>query len=118
VRRALRVALLLFQALWLNVLLPGHTRGVIVTPGTDASQSARDCCHSNDASGRDVPTDQSRRAAHCAICFFAAHMTLPPVVDFSPPPLGLTDTLVPLTAKSCHLCEFVPTYLGRAPPMA
>jgi hypothetical protein len=116
VNRGLRVALIVFQALWLNVLLPGHTRGVIVTPGT--ARQVHDCCRSEGAPGKDTPADSQRRAAHCAICFFAAHLSTPPVIDLSAPPLGLTDTLKPVAPTVCHAAEFVPTYLGRAPPMA
>jgi hypothetical protein len=124
-RRALRVSLLVFQALWLNVLLPGHTRGIIATPGdagAPVTQAvASDCCHTDtrlpkDRPGKDAPDKPAKRAAHCAICFFAAHLSTPPVIDLSAPRLGLTGTLAPTTPTVSNAATFVATYLGRAPP--
>src|SRR3954467_6660003 len=67
-RRALRVSLLVFQALWLNVLLPGHTRGIITTPGDASAPATRtvagDCCHPDTAPAKDTPDQPAKRAAH------------------------------------------------------
>jgi len=121
VNRSLRVALIVFQVFWLNVLLPGHTRGVIVTPGNEQEslldRAAGDCCHPSSSPAKSAPTDSQRRAAHCAICFFAAHLSTPPVIDLSAPPLGLTETLDSLAPTVVYSASFTPTYLGRAPPV-
>src|SRR4051794_13144805 len=77
--RALRILLILTQALWLNVMLPGHTRGSITLSGSKHSS----CCASknNDSGSKDRAPSQRDRE-HCAICYFAAGLVSPPVVDF------------------------------------
>jgi len=120
--RAFRIALLVFQAVWLNVILPGHTRGAVALPGTECSQcepaqSMDGCCpfeqspptHSKPANHRDP-------AANCAICHFAARVTAPPVVDFAPPPLVLVGRVIEPATPATPSLALLPTYDGRAPP--
>src|SRR4051812_27410049 len=102
-----RVALLIFQALWLNVILPGHTRGIITLPGAACADSGSGCCAKAKSSEQETPAKPNRRAAACAVCFFAARLSTPDVVDLSPPPLGLiavvdvpATELIPFTAIS------------------
>ena len=111
-----RVALLIFQALWLNVILPGHTRGIITLPGTACADSGSGCCAKAKHSEPETPAKPNRRASACAVCFFAARLSTPDVVDLSPPPLGLIAVIdVPATES----IPFTAVSLGfdsRGPP--
>src|SRR5580700_6728923 len=92
-RRGLCVALAIFEAIWLNVIVPGHRRGIVQMPGASSAAICPCCCceqpsapsHPN-GSKQDAP---SGPAGTCAICNFAAHLSVPPVIDFTPPPLKL-----------------------------
>src|SRR4051812_14093570 len=114
-----RVALLLFQALWLNVILPGHTRGIITLPGTDRAEQTSSCCakpnpiHAKDAPGKPAP-----KPAACAVCFFAARLSLPDGIDLTPPALGLIALSdIPLSRQLAHAPLPLP-FDGRGPPLA
>jgi len=86
-------AIILWQFLSLNVVIPGHTRGMITMPGSNATPAGRtaaadSCCslpaedsHDGDT---DRPTSQQRRS--CAVCHVAANHTPPPVfcIDLQP----------------------------------
>jgi hypothetical protein len=122
------LALLLFQAIWLNVIVPGHVRGMITVPGsqprptTPAPASSGGCCagsHSPGSSGgeRGEPTKPPQRAVLCAICQFAARLTPPPVVDLTPPQLELLETLPAIDPAVVASIALLPTYDGRAPPV-
>jgi hypothetical protein len=100
--RVLRIAILLFEALWLNVIVPGHTRGIVVfAPGVNAAScpacqtAAVDtcpfCAGTNPAGSSKTPTQQDR--SNCAICQFMAHLSLPPVYDFRPAALKQLELL-------------------------
>src|SRR4051812_44045828 len=87
--RAARLALLIFQAVWLNAIVPGHTRGVVQLPvGESSGQSQTSCCAER---GRAGPESRSpapaRQTGNCAVCFFAANLSPPPMLDLTPPPL-------------------------------
>ena len=120
-RRAALISLLLFQTVWLTAVLPGHTRGVVTLPGykSAAGHEVSDCCHPAPAGKNDPsqPADPTR-AAHCAICFFAARLTVPVVIDLTPRALELAFVRPVPVAERVASLEFIPTYLGRAPPAA
>ena len=121
--RAFRVALLVFEALWLNVIVPGHQRGVVRLPGEscpacEADSAPRECCHAQ-ATRQSIPTKHKPAgdpAQHCAICYFAARLCTPPVIDLSPPPLRLVEQLPVPAAHTRESFKVRPTYYGRAPP--
>ena len=84
-------SIILFQFLWLNVVIPGHTRGMITVPGSFANcapePSAEVCCPITAGGDRDnenTPTPEQRRC--CAVCYVAAGYTLPPIfqIDLTP----------------------------------
>jgi hypothetical protein len=114
--RPLRISLLFVQVVWLNAVLPGHTRGQIVMPGGEAA--AVRTCHRTDrpCSSKDPATPE--RKARCAVCFFAIRMVSVPVIVLQAPELELLaihavpDVLTPADALN-HLPE-----RDRGPPMA
>jgi hypothetical protein len=121
--RAIRIALLIVEALWLNVIVPGHQRGVVPLPGESCSacevdNAVRKCCHTL-ATGSSAPAKQKPGgdpAQRCAICHFAARLCTPPVINFTPPRLGLAEILEPPAPRSA-LSVRVPLVLrDRAPP--
>ena len=121
--RAFRFALLLFEALWLNVIVPGHQRGAVPLPGESCAAcqvqvADRECC-SHHSQQKTTPAKEKGRgdpAQHCAICYFAARICPPPVIDLTPPPLRLVEQLPVPTAHTRKSFEVLPTYYGRAPP--
>lgn len=126
--RALRIAILLFQASWLNVVVPGHTRGCVALPGEScpacgqrAGDAGSSCCDMPDgqpAASHSHPTPRHDPARHCAICYFAARLSLPVVFDFTHPPLGLSGVVAPEQVWQIVSIPFAATYDGRAPPQA
>lgn len=117
--RAFRVALLVFEALWLTVIVPGHQRGIVRLPGEncpacEAQTAAPDCCQKQPAPVGHKPAGDP--AQHCAICYFAARLCTPPVIDLSPPPLRLVASLPVPAAHARESFPILPTYDGRAPP--
>ena len=120
--RGFRLALVAFQFLWLNIIVPGHQRGIVSLPGTQceacetpAAPPARACCAHHPKTPPAVPLD---KANHCAICFFAARLSPAIAVDFTHPPLRMIARLDAPLAPLIHSPEFAFTYHGRAPPTA
>jgi hypothetical protein len=120
--RHFRVAFLAFQFLWLNVIVPGHRRGVVSLPGMECSACAADaghtvhaCCPSGPKSPQPIPADKADR---CAICFFAARLSPTVAIDFTHPPLRLIGVSDLAPELINHSPDFAFTYLGRAPPSA
>src|SRR5687767_12058669 len=102
--RLFRILFVAFQAVWLNAVVPGHTRGV-VTIGTGpgvATTEAASCHVARPASHRCCPIEQAKKdgakkddaptseqKGRCAVCVFAARVTPPPVFDLAPPAMAL-----------------------------
>jgi hypothetical protein len=118
--RPIHLLLLFFQAFWLNAVVPGHERGVIVMPGGSCNTAqvadtrpSKNCCgHRSD------PKNDSSRKERCAICFFAARLTVPEVPDLVPAPTRLSGEIACVVVQSSPDSQVVPTYLGRGPPAA
>jgi len=127
VRRRLGIfALLVFQVIWLNVIVPGHTRGVVTLAGAPTAEESchpvakTKCCPSK--AGRageesEPPVDDDERKANCAVCYFAARMAPPPAVDLLPSPLEIVRLASPALPESVDSLETLPTYYGRGPPL-
>ena len=114
--RPAAAVLLVYQALFLNVLLPGHTRGAVTL---DGKHTPACCCEGDPRPTERVPAVPSRRDRdHCAICQFAAGLT--PLLFFR---ITLADhgllqrspAAPPPTA--CSL-DRIPTYLACGPPLS
>lgn len=125
-RRTGTVLLLLYQAFFLNVVVPGHTRGAITLTGRTGTGRLEDfgcgcCCASNPSrstqspASKQYPTPKDRE--NCAICNLAAHYTPPPVFDFALGGLGLLK-LLPLPPPAViPLRISIPTYYACGPPV-
>ena len=118
--RAARWCFILFQLVWLNAFLPGHTRGIVTVPGGAASAAGaaeHSCCaHANPSpqDGEDSPAPDRR--ARCAVCFFAASMAAAPVYVSPLAPLHLSERLAAGTPTAAPSLQHAVTYLGRGPP--
>lgn len=113
--------LLLQQAIFFNVIIPGHTRGAITLDGNHSGQSIRACCceepeaaESSSNQKKHAPSQRDRQ--NCAICNFAARVTPPPAISLTLPELGLLSLLPLPPPATVVAADFTPTYYGRGPP--
>ena len=119
--RTLRVLVLVFQALWLNVIVPGHRRGVVALPGESCAACERgkvaegECCEMDGGKQRQE-APKGDPALHCAVCYFAARVTPAEFVDLSLPPLGYLHEVEGVGVESRVGVGVVWTYDGRGPP--
>jgi hypothetical protein len=113
--RWLRIAILVFEAFWLNVLVPGHQRGCVALPGAQAVAACPLCDSATPAahSKSHTPVD---RSGTCAICFFAAHLSVPPTIDLSLPPLQLRGWVQGQRAHNLVARLVQIPFDGRGPP--
>jgi len=121
--RALRLVLVVFEALWLNVIVPGHQRGAVALPGEPCPAcqpqvaTSEPCC--DDPPFEKQPArPQKDPAAHCAICYFAARLSTPVVIDLTLPPLRLLEVRPPVAGDVRTYCPTTLPYDGRGPPAA
>ena len=108
-RRVGVILLILFEAVWLNAFLPGHTRGVI-TVGESTS-----CCATKH---KDKKSEQQERAKHCAVCFFAAKLTAGPSLTIEVPPPAMLDEAPPQRVDSLVSADRIHIFDSRGPPLA
>lgn len=130
-RRLGTISLILFQVVWLNVILPGHRRGVVTLPGTAAAantncesppQPAHGCCKAAPAiSGTDGASDQQPakpgNAANCAICQYAAGLVVPHTIDVVPAPVGLAEASRLVRSRTVEDQPLARTYDACGPPV-
>jgi hypothetical protein len=106
---------------WFGIVVPGHQRGIVTVDGTpNASECC--CCQTTPVaqSTSKTPADSpapANPAGHCAICYFAAHLTVPPPVDFSLAPLGLVARVREAVIKDMVARIVLTPYDGRGPPV-
>lgn len=128
-----RLAVLVWFAGWLLVVMPGHKRGIVQLPDAQAAMQAAQqsqeeqasCCKPKPPSCCDSETEADTNceqgpldpAKHCAICFLKAHLTDAPPAILYTPYLGELDELAYLAEPSIANEMAAPTQLrGRAPP--
>ena len=111
--------LLAYQALFLNVILPGHTRGAITLDGKHTAARCCCCCGSDDRPAGKAPAVPSQRdREHCAICQFAAGITSVPVLYLKLAEAGLVERLPPPRPSVVVSLDRICTYLACGPPAA
>jgi hypothetical protein len=121
-RSASRLAcafLLVYQFVFLNIVLPGHTRGAITLSGKSSVASLANlgcpfCARPNHPKKSPTRQDQS----DCAICHLAARISPPLVIDFTPPRLGLAEILDPPAPCIALSVRAQLLLRERAPPTA
>jgi hypothetical protein len=117
--RAACALLLAFQCFFLNVVLPGHTRGAITLSGKSLVCSMGDlgcpfCGHSDPAKKSPTRQDQS----DCAICHLAMRIATEAPVDFHITDLGLLYIAPPSEIQTPVLAAIVSLPLCRGPPVS
>jgi hypothetical protein len=121
VRRWFTIALVVFEAFWLNVVVPGHQRGIVQLPGSNSEPSCPFCSTGETPSSPSHSASKSGAprapAGTCAICAFAAHLSLPPVVDFSLPPLKLLGRIADQTPRPPIARIVLVPFDSRGPPV-
>jgi len=120
---------LVWFTLWMGVVMPGHTRGVVRLPGMENTQSAaaQCCCDTagtcdmtdataESATEDDTPADPAKC---CAVCYLNATLNTPPPVTLYTPYLGQLDELAYLSraAQTPHQRRSPDLYRGRPPPV-
>jgi hypothetical protein len=110
--------LLVFQTFFLNVVIPGHTRGVITLSGKNGVCSAADlgcpfCQHSDDHKKSPTSKDQS----DCAICHLALRITTNPPIDFHLDDLGLLKLAAIPPRNAPIVATIVLLHFSRGPPV-
>lgn len=110
--RLTRVALIFYVLVWFNVIVPGHTRGVITLPAGDASMSAGGCCPTKLPGQKPTPAEQKR----CAICFVAATYTLPPVFTINLEPGESLGTHVAVVLRQVRFLDYPAPFWPVGPP--
>ena len=118
------LAVVVYQALFLNVLLPGHTRGAITLDGRHTPACCSPACYAPAVSSRgDVPPSgkgpavpSPRDRDNCAVCHFAVGLT--PVLFFrtTVAALGLLGRRPPEPPRAAVSLDPIPTYFACGPP--
>jgi hypothetical protein len=119
--RFILALLLIYEAMFLNIVLPGHTRGQITIDGkhtVDSNSCPLCCCCATEtpASGPAVPSQRDRE--HCALCQFMAGLTSVPLIRLTLPELGLLELLPVPPPHSIVSLQLIPTYLACGPPVS
>ena len=119
-RRVIFGLLLVFQAFFLNVILPAHTRGAFTLDGKHSTDGPSGCCCCGGAAaqpGHGPFTPSQRDKDNCALCQFMAGLSSAPVVTLTLPELGLL-TLLPVPPPAVHVArDLQPTYFACGPPL-
>jgi hypothetical protein len=102
---------------FLNIIIPGHRRGAIPLSGASVSGIANFGCILCTQSPAPGKAPKSGLPPYCAICAIAAHLTVPPAFEVLLAALGLLMCLGVLAPERVQTLRFIPTYLGRAPPL-
>jgi len=115
--RRTRFLLAAYLFFWFCVVIPGHKRGAVVIQGDKpCADCCPFCCDQTPAKGDSKAP--AGRPSQCEICNFAAHVTVPPVVNLDLQPLARIGRLPrPAAAEVVWRLVLTP-YDDRAPPSA
>jgi hypothetical protein len=110
--------MLTFTALWLGVIVPVHTRGVIRLAGAapDAATDAHRCCAAPSKPAQDNSPPCSGDKQSCAICYFIATLDLPPADDLDLAPTGRVEPAIVVVDHATPSVDHPLLIHGRAPP--
>lgn len=123
-KRAGTILLLVFEAFFLNVVVPVHTRGVVTVPGTgpDGTQvryARTGCCTAHRSPAGDGDRDNTpppERQSRCAVCFFAASLSTPPAFEDMLESHGPCDVAAVPEPRGLVVRHVLLPYDGRGPP--
>ncbi len=130
--RAILWTFIIWQMFWLNIFMPGHTRGVIRFDDKPASK-AKSCCESEapveeikssccsglpigaPVKGKEPTQDQKNR---CAICYIAKGYHFPVVFSFELQLTGKLIEQIEVVDAQIKSVEFAFPYYPSGPPVA
>jgi hypothetical protein len=109
-------ALIVYQFIFFNIVLPLHTRGMITVDGKHTANAVCCCCCGGRT--RQAPNSEpsQRDRQNCAICYFAAHVMPTPFPNLKLPEMGLLRILPPPQSMSALSLDHLLTYQSRGPP--
>jgi hypothetical protein len=124
--RAFKVSLLVLQAFWMLVVLPGHVRGMIAlggpggsvadAPAAAGADDGPSCCAAGHGAFKPGDTPGSDRKDRCAVCYQAHGYAVPPVYDVDLVPTGLCELRRLIEPSKRHRLLCRPTYFANGPP--
>jgi hypothetical protein len=115
-RRLLNLLVLGFAFAWLNIVVPGHERGIVQLAGANSCPACHTCPVCQESASHSSAPAKNHGAATCAICFFAAHLSVATPIDIAPKPtLFLQWAACERIVHIVSLPALVP-FDGRAPP--
>lgn len=119
--RSFNITLLVLQAFWMLVVLPGHVRGMIVmggdsSPGGAAAKHVPSCCAGEEKPYKPGDTPSPERQQRCAVCYQAHGYTLPTYFDFHLGLGGLCELRRLIEPSKLHRLLCRPTYFANGPP--
>jgi hypothetical protein len=116
--RLLRLILAIYVFAWLNIIVPGHTRGAITVAGSEKTGKTQlaSCCSTSTSKSKDGnPTpDQKQR---CGVCFVAAIYTIPVIYRFHVDLLELTQILHDRAVSQLLKLDFPTPFWPVGPPV-
>lgn len=123
-RNTMHWAVLVWFALWMGVIMPGHTRGAVRLPGMDEAPDGASCCCSADSGcdttdgGDENDKTPADPAKCCAICYVNATLNTPPPLTLYTPYLGQLDEIAYVSHGGIapHQCLVPDPYRARPPP--
>jgi hypothetical protein len=112
------VFLLAFQTIFLNFIVPGHTRGVVTLSGKNSLASIADTgcpfCRPVKTDPKKAPSREDQ--SDCVICNLAIRLTIAPTIDFKLDELGLLEMVPPPRSDPAPICIAIPVHYCRGPP--
>ena len=113
-----RGILAIYVLLWFNVVVPGHTRGMLTMPGGKGSEKSgvESCCSSRSAGpNKDhKPTREQQR--RCAVCYVAATYSVPVVLAIDLRPAERVAIANVAALAQVRSIEFPAPYWPIGPP--
>jgi hypothetical protein len=109
-----KILFIVWQMAWLNVIVPGHTRGAVTLP---SGSGVRVSCCSSDGAKSNPTAPTSGQRARCAICYFAAGLSAPTFFSTNLNFLRLRQA-APLPQISVPVLAYTPLpYFPCGPPV-
>jgi hypothetical protein len=112
----MRIAMVVFCALWYGIILPGHERGAITLPGSNCCDVKAASCHT--APHPDKSDRKSDPVRTCAVCQLVSVTAPPTVIAIDVQKLHLLAELPSVAYLSPDLAAVSRPQSGRGPPAA
>jgi hypothetical protein len=113
--KALRAILCFYVVVWFNLVVPGHTRGIVSLPATCEFKQSTSCCAAEKSQpSKNQPTPLQKK--NCAVCYVAATYTAVAWFTIDLAPFGDVIALHRDVAAPVPTVEFPLTHYATGPP--